>query len=96
MDLKPEDIILEPVVSEKAWKGQEEGKYTFRVHRQANKIEIRKAVEMAFGVRVRSVRTQIVRGDAKRVGAHRGRTASWKKAVVTVHPEDSIDLYADE
>ncbi len=92
-----QQIIIQPVVTEKsADQEAEHNQYTFRVHRQANKIEIRKAVEMAFGVRVRSVRTQIVRGDAKRVGAHRGRTASWKKAVVTVHPEDSIDLYADE
>ncbi len=64
--------------------------------RQANKIEIRKAVEMVFGVRVDKVRTQVVRGDLRRVGRFTGKTRQWKKAIVTVHPDDNIDFYGDE
>ena len=63
---------------------------------QANKIEIRKAVEMAFGVQVEKVRTQIVRGDVRRVGAHYGRKPSWKKAMVTLRSGDSIDLFGED
>ena len=50
---------------------------------------------MVFGVRVADVRTQVVRGDVRRVGQNYGRKPSWKKAIVTLHPEDSIDLYGE-
>ena len=94
--MTPSDIIVRPVVTEKSTGLEELNQYTFQVHPRANKIEIRKAVEMAFGVRVTKVRTMVVRRDAKRVGMFRGRTAGWKKAIVTVHPNDTIDLYGEE
>jgi large subunit ribosomal protein L23 len=95
--MTPHEIIIRPVVTEKTTDQQaEDNQYTFKVHKQANKIDIRKAVEMVFGVRVQRVRTQVVRGDLRRVGNYRGRTSSWKKAIVTLHSGDSIDLYGEE
>lgn len=93
----PQQVILRPIITEKSTDLQvENNQYAFEVHKHANKIEIRKAVEMVFGVRVTSVRTQVVRGDLRRVGQFWGKTRAWKKAVVTVHPDDSIDLYGEE
>lgn len=94
--MSPHEIIIQPVVTEKTTDLQELGQYTFKVAKRANKIEIRKAVEMVFGVRVAKVNTQVVRGDLRRVGRFWGKKASWKKAIVTLHPEDSIDLYGEE
>lgn len=93
----PHQVILRPVVTEKATDLQANvNQYVFEVAKAANKIEIKNAVEMIFGVRVGGVRTQVVRGSMKRVGAHWGRGRAWKKAIVTLHPEDSIDLYGEE
>ncbi|MCA9694299.1 MAG: 50S ribosomal protein L23 [Myxococcales bacterium] len=93
----PQQIIVRPVVTEKSNDLQEgENQYVFEVARQANKIEIRKAIEMVFGVRVNKVRTMVVRGDVRRVGRHYGRRKFWKKAIVTVHPTDSINLYGEQ
>ncbi len=94
--MNPGEILLRPIVTEKSTGLEALNQYTFQVHPKANKIEIRKAVEMAFGVRVTKVRTMVVRRRAKRVGMFRGRTAGWKKAIVTVHPNDAIDLYGEE
>lgn len=92
-----QQVIVRPVVTEKTTDQQsDDNQYSFEVAKQSNKIEIRKAVEMVFGVRVTSVRTQVVRGDLKRVGQFWGKKRSWKKAVVTLHPDDSIDLYGEE
>ena len=66
---------------------------SYRLHSQP---AFRKAVELVFGVRVRDVRTMVVRGDLRRVGKFTGKQRSWKKAIVTVHPGDSIDLYGDQ
>lgn len=95
--ITPHQIIVRPVVTEKsndlvASKNQ----YVFEVHKDANKIEIRSAVEMVFGVRVSAVRTQFVRGNTRRVGRFYGKRPSWKKAIVTLHDGDSIDLYGEE
>jgi large subunit ribosomal protein L23 len=95
--ITPHQIIVRPIVTEKsndlvAAKNQ----YVFEVHKDANKIAIRAAVEMVFGVRALAVRTQVVRSDLRRVGRYYGRKPSWKKAIVTLHPEDSIDLYGEE
>lgn len=94
--MTPHQVIVRPIVTEKSNELSEFNQYVFEVHKAANKIEVRKAVEMVFGVRVNDVRTQVVRGDVKRVGAHTGRKASWKKAIVTLHDEDTIDLYGEE
>lgn len=95
--MTPHQILVRPVVTEKSTDLMtEQNQYVFQVAKQANKIEVRKAVEMVFGVRVSDVRTQVVRGDLRRVGQNTGRKPSWKKAIVTVHPEDTIDLYGEE
>ena len=79
-----QDIIIKPIITEKSMGGLQEIKYTFKVAKNANKIEIAKAVEELFGVQVASVNTMNVRGRAKRVGLNRGVTPSWKKAIVTL------------
>ena len=79
-----QDIIIKPIITEKSMGGLQENKYTFKVAKDANKIEIAKAVEELFGVQVASVNTMNVRGRAKRVGLNRGVTPSWKKAIVTL------------
>lgn len=94
--MTPHQIIIRPVISEKTTELQGKDQYTFEVHKRANKIEIRKAVEMVFGVTVTKVRTQVVRGDLKRVGSNTGNKRSWKKAIVNLHHDDSIDLYGEE
>lgn len=94
--MTPYQLIKRPVITEKATGLQTKNQYVFAVADQANKIEIRKAVEMAFGVRVTKVQTMVVRGDMRRVGKYTGRQAAWKKAVVTIHPNDSINFYGEE
>ncbi len=84
----PQDIILKPVITEKSMDGLQAGKYTFKVATDANKIEIKNAVEKLFGVKVAKVSTMNCRGRSKRVGRHVGKTADWKKAIVTL-TEDS-------
>lgn len=84
----PQDIIIKPVITEKSMDELQNGKYTFKVAKNANKIEIKKAVEALFGVEVAKVNTLNVNGKAKRVGRFEGRTSNWKKAVVTL-TEDS-------
>jgi len=82
----PQDIILKPVITEKATDNLMMGKYTFKVARDANKIEIKKAVEELFdGVKVDKVNTMNVRGQFRRQGRNSGGyTAKWKKAIVTL------------
>ena len=93
----PQQVIIRPIMTEKSSDLEaEHNQYVFEVARQANKIEIRKAVEMVFGVRVEKVRTSVVRGDVRRVGRFYGKTRQWKKAVVSVHPGDNIDFYGDQ
>ena len=93
----PQQVIVRPIITEKSTDLQvSDNQYVFEVHRSANKIEIRNAVEMVFGVRVTGVRTQVVRGDLRRVGQFWGKKRSWKKATVSVHPDDSIDLYGED
>ncbi len=79
-----QDIIIKPIITEKSMSGLQENKYTFKVAKNANKIEIAKAVEELFGVEVKSVNTMNCRGRSKRVGMYRGTTPSWKKAIVTL------------
>jgi large subunit ribosomal protein L23 len=86
-------VIIRPVISEKSYALIAEGKYTFRVHDRANKTQIAKAVERIFDVEVADVRTAKVRAKPKRRGLHRGRTRSWKKAVVRLAPGERIELF---
>jgi large subunit ribosomal protein L23 len=86
-------VIVRPVVSEKSYALLAANKYTFRVHPQAHKTQIREAVEEIFDVRVRDVRTAWVKSKPKRRGFTSGKTRAWKKAVVQLHPEDTIELF---
>ncbi|MDR2657505.1 MAG: 50S ribosomal protein L23 [Oscillospiraceae bacterium] len=80
----PHDVILRPVLSEKAYSGLAGKKYVFEVDTRANKIEIRQAVEACFGVKVDSVNTLRTMGKMKRQGKTQGRTPEIKKAYVTL------------
>ncbi len=77
-----ESIIIAPIVTEKGYGKVADGQYTFKVHPSANKIEIRKAIETIFKVKVVSVNTMKVSGKTRRLGAKVGRTPSFKKAYV--------------
>ena len=82
--MKPEDIIIKPIVTEKSNQGLEEGKYTFRVAKKATKVQIANAVEAIFGVKVLNVNTMTVKGKEKRMGAHSGKRPDWNKAIVPI------------
>ena len=86
-------VIIRPVISEKSYALLAANKYTFRIHERANKTQVRKAIEEIFGVRVTGVRTSWVKPKPKRRGFTSGTRRRWKKAVVTLHLEDSIELF---
>jgi large subunit ribosomal protein L23 len=87
-------IVLRPLVTEKATTLKDDhNQVSFQVAIDANKIEVRRAVETIFRVKVTGVRTQVVFGKMKRMGRHIGRKASWKKAIVTLGPGSKIDLF---
>jgi large subunit ribosomal protein L23 len=90
------EVLIRPVVSEKSYELLAANKYTFRVHPRAHKTQIRQAVEEIFSVRVEGVRTANVNSKPKRRGYTAGRTRAWKKAVVELHPNDSIALFEGE
>ena len=83
-----QDIIIKPIITEASMMGVVSKKYTFKVASDANKVEIAKAVEELFGVKVAKVNTTTVNGKLRRYGRFEGYTASWKKAIVTL-TEDS-------
>ena len=89
------DVIIEPIVSEKSYALLEQNVYTFRVHPQATKPQIHDAVERAFGVRVLKVNTLNRKGKRKRNRRSFtfGKRADTKRAIVTLHPDDRIDLF---
>ncbi len=92
--MDPRQVIIAPVVSEKAYVLSSAGKYTFRVHPDAHKTQIRQAVESIWGdVDVVDVRTLSVKSKPKRRGYTKGRTRSWKKAIVQVAPGQSIPIF---
>jgi large subunit ribosomal protein L23 len=86
-------VIIRPIVSEKSYALLAANKYTFRVHPDAHKTQIRQAVEEIWSVRVQEVRTMSVKSKPKRRGQTFGRSREWKKAVVQLHPEDTIELF---
>jgi len=92
--MAPEHIIKRPLLlTEKGNNLQEtQNKYLFEVHREANRIEVKKAVEALFRVTVKSVRTMIVRGRVRRMGKGYAKTQNWKKAIVSLKDGDSIDF----
>jgi large subunit ribosomal protein L23 len=91
--MDPSQVIIRPVVSEKSYVLAAAGKYTFRVHPDAHKTQIRQAIEALFEVSVLEVRTMSVKSKPKRRGAIQGRTRTWKKAMVQVGPGDSIPIF---
>ena len=86
-------VVIRPVISEKSYALLAANKYTFRVDDRANKTQVRQAIEEIFGVRVTGVRTVRVKSKPKRRGWTKGQRRQWKKAVVTLHPDDSIELF---
>jgi large subunit ribosomal protein L23 len=91
--MQPSQVVIRPVVSEKSYVLAAADKYTFRVHPDAHKTQIRQAIEALFDVKVVDVRTMSVRSKPKRRGLTRGRSRQWKKAVVQVRPGDSIPIF---
>jgi large subunit ribosomal protein L23 len=87
-------VIIRPVVTEKSYALAAAGKYSFRVHPDAHKTQIRQAIEQLFEVRVVDVHTMSVKSKPKRRGLTSGRTRQWKKAVVQVAPGDEIPIFA--
>jgi large subunit ribosomal protein L23 len=88
-----QDVILAPVISEKAYDQQQQKKFRFRVHPTANKVQIRKAIEQMFpGAKVAKVNTSYVPGKKRLRGRIEGRTPGWKKATITLRAGD-IDLF---
>ena len=82
--MQPQDVILKPVLTEKGYDGIADKRYTFKVLKTANKIQIRNAIEQMFGVKVESVNTVTCRGKLKRMGRNEGYTPTTKKAIVTL------------
>jgi large subunit ribosomal protein L23 len=87
------EVVIRPIVSEKSYALIAQNKYTFRVHPNAHKTQIRSAVEQIFDVRVADVKTMKVRPKPKRRGYTSGHTRAWKKAIVELEPGDRIELF---
>lgn len=87
------DIILKPIITEDSMERLENGKYTFKVAKDATKVEIAKAVETLFDVKVAKVNTISVKGKAKRMGRFVGYRSDWKKAIVTVEGDKTIEFF---
>lgn len=94
LTLEPHEILLRPLVTEKGvHRSTRNNQYAFEVSTQADKADVRRAVEELFNVRVEKVRTQNRRGKERRHRARVGRTKDWKKAIVTLHSEDKINFF---
>jgi large subunit ribosomal protein L23 len=93
MSLTSREILLAPVVSEKSYSQIEERKYSFRVHPDAHKTQIRQAVEELFEVKVIAVNVSKVQPKPKRRGTIRGKKQGWKKAIVQVREGDEIQIF---
>ena len=90
------EIIIRPIITERAFDMQEVNRYTSEVDKRASKIEITQAIEELFDVKVLKVNTSNVKSKPKRVRYVPGRTRTWKKAVVTLAEGDSIELFANQ
>lgn len=87
-------IIIRPIITEHSYDAMEQNKYTFEVAKNANKVEIGKAIEELFNVKVVKVNTLNVKPKTKRVRVVEGLTRTWKKAVVTLKDGDTIEIFA--
>ena len=90
-----QEIILAPVITEESMMGTADKKYTFKVAKDATKVDIKKAVETLFGVQVEKVNTMNVRGQFRRYGRFEGYKASWKKAIVTLTADSKTIEFFD-
>jgi large subunit ribosomal protein L23 len=93
VSLHPNEVLLAPVVSEKSYSLIEDNKYSFRVHPNAHKTQIRQAVEQLFEVHVVSVNVAKVKSKPKRRGMVQGRRPGWKKAIVQVREGETIEIF---
>ena len=94
MKMLAHDIILKPIITEESMMGTAFKKYTFKVAKDANKAEIKSAIEEVFGVKVAKVNTMNCKGHLRRYGRFQGYTPAWKKAIVTLTEEsDTIDFF---
>ena len=93
MSLHPNEVLLAPVVSEKSYSLIADRKYSFRVHPNAHKTQIRQAVEELFDVKVERVNILKVQPKPKRRGLKRGTKPGWKKAIVQLREGDSIEIF---
>jgi len=93
VSLHPGEILIRPVVSEKSYEQIQRNRYTFRVHKDAHKTQIRQAVEELFDVTVVAVNVVKVQPKPKRRGMIRGIRPGWKKAIVEVKAGDKIDIF---
>ena len=89
----PHDVLIKPIVTEKSSTLMADGKYTFRVDKAANKIEIKYAVESIFKVDVTDVKTLNMPGKMKRQGKTSGMTPEWKKAIVTLKSGQRLPIF---
>jgi large subunit ribosomal protein L23 len=85
--MNPHDIVIKPLITERTMEQSEEKKYTFKVDKNANKYQIKDAVEAIFDVKVDKVSVMNMQGKLKRLGRTQGRRASWKKAIVKLKPD---------
>ena len=93
MSLHPSEVLIRPVISEKSYEQITQNQYTFRVHKDAHKTQVRQAVEQLFDVRVERVNIVKVQPKPKRRGRFIGTKPGWKKAVVQLRQGDSIEIF---
>ena len=93
MSLHPAQVLIEPVVSEKSYHQITENRYTFKVHKDAHKTQIRQAVEQLFEVKVERVNIVKVQAKPKRRGRILGSKPGWKKAIVQLRKGDTIEIF---
>ena len=93
MSLHPSEVLIKPVISEKSYEGIAQNKYTFKVHKDAHKTQVRQAVEQLFDVSVVSVNIVKVQPKPKRRGLTRGSKPGWKKAIVKLQEGHEIEIF---
>ncbi len=92
--LESHQVLLRPLVTEKGvHRASRNNQYAFEIHRDANKLDVRKAIEELFNVKVEKVRTQTRKGKLRRYRFRQGKTSDWKKAIVQLHADDRIDFF---
>ena len=93
MSVEPNHILISPVVSEKSYHQIADRRYTFKVHPDAHRTQVRQAVEQLFGVKVERVNIVTVKAKPKRRGLTKGARPGWKKAIVQLHEGQTIDIF---